>query len=181
MEKQVAVLEWKDKDGKDIVYNLSWAPFNMDIDMDELTTVHHWNLVAEILTIPTLLNKINQLKADAESALRIYKLEHDVLVAKKAEEYRKSLITNVDGKTKHPTVDAVANAVMLDKEVYVSKYTYYNIQRNVQVIDGLYWSVIAKQKEVDKFTSSLTPADLEKEIIEETINSILIRKREKKF
>ena len=106
MEKQTAVLEWKDENGEDKIYKFSWTPFDIDIDMDELTTVHHWNLIAEILTLPTLLNKINQLKADAESALRRYKLDHDILEAQKTEEYRKSLIEKVDSKTKHHKVSA---------------------------------------------------------------------------
>ena len=57
-------------------------PFDAEVDMDQLTMIHYYNLVGEIITIPTLMNRVGVLKAEADNAVRETKLAHKILEAK---------------------------------------------------------------------------------------------------
>lgn len=176
MEKEIQIIELRNR-----VISLKWQPFDAEVDMDDLTIIHYDNLVGEVLTIATLMNKVGTLKADAENALNTTKLSHKMLEARKANHYRKTLVSIVNERTKLPTVDQVADAVILDEEVSASKRNYYDMVRQAEIVDSLYWSVKAKEKKLDNITMSIVPEDFENKLVEGSINSVMIKMNQKKF
>jgi len=156
-------------------------PFDAEVDMDQLTMIHYYNLVGEIITIPTLMNRVGVLKAEADNAVRETKLAHKILEAEKAEYYRKKLTTDDGTKIKTPTVSQIEEAVVKDESVNKSQLNVFRIQKQAEVIDSLYWSIKAKEMKLNQISQNLSPSDFEKDILEESINGILIKVRPKTF
>lgn len=163
------------------IVHLKWTPFDSEVDMDALTIINYSNLVGEVITIATLMNKVGTMKADAVNALSNAKLDLKILEARKANGYRISLITDVNGKTKLPTKDQVEDAVTLDEEVITRRRGYYDKMRQEEIIDSLYWSVKAKEKKLDNITMSIVPEDFENKLIAGSINSVMIKISRKAF
>ena len=44
-------------------------PFNSDIDVDALTRIDYTNLIGEMVTISALMNKVGNLRAEAEKIM----------------------------------------------------------------------------------------------------------------
>src|SRR5690554_110459 len=174
MERDVHVIEYGDR-----IVSLYGKSFSTEVDMDELTTIHYDNLIGEILTISTLMNRVGILKANAENALNETKLGHKILEAKKSEELRRKLTKAGDGKS--PTVSQLENAVTLDEVVQESKMNYYTVVKQAAVVDSLYWAVKSKEMKLNHITQGITPEDFEKEILEGEINSVMIKISQKKF
>ena len=163
------------------IYKFKHKPFDSEVDMDELTMIHYDNLLAEILTIPTLMNRVGILKAEADNAVREVKLGHRILEAKKGDHYRKVLTSRDGDKVKYPTVSQVEDAVSCDEEVQSSLRNLYKYTMQLEVIDSLYWAVKSKEMKLNRISEGITPQDFEKEILEGTINGVLIKSMKKKF
>jgi len=176
MEKQTHFIEV----GKNI-YHLKSTPFDPEIDMDDLTRIHYDNLVGEVLTIATLMNKVGLLKADVDNEYREQALKVKILEAERSEYYREGLSTNDGKKTKKPTIAEVDNAVITDPEVQSHKRQLFKSQKQSEQIDSLYWAVKSKEMKLNKFADNLTPDDFQGEILEGSINSVMIKRSEKKF
>jgi hypothetical protein len=176
MEKERSIVELGDK-----VYAFFHEPFNSEVDMDDLTMIHYHNIVGEIITIPTLMNRVGILKADADNAFRETKLAHKILEAERSEYYRKKLTTEVNSKVKLPTITQVEDAVIQDEQVMESQLGLFKMQKQAEQIDSLYWAVKSKEMKLNQLSQNLTPSDFESEIIEESINGVLIKLQEKKF
>jgi len=176
MEREVNILEFGDK-----IYKFSHTPFDAEVDMDDLTWIHYDNLIGEIITIPTLMNRVGILQAEAQNAVSTVKLEHSILEAKKSEFYRVDLTTSDGTKFKYPTVSQLENAVSLDEKVSASKRNYFHVVKQANIVDSLYWAIKAKQQKIQHLSQSITPKEFEEGITEGTINGILIKKIEKKF
>jgi len=163
------------------VYVFYHTPFEAQVDMDDLTAIHYDNLLGDIITIPTLMNRVGILKADADNEVRTLKLYLNILEAKKSDYHRKKLTTDDGTKIKYPTVSQVENGVTQDQEVIDSKMKYYDACKQADIIDSLYWSVKSKEMKLNKVSEGITPTDFEKEILEGTVNGVLIKKMQKSF
>lgn len=163
------------------IYTFYHKPFDSEVDMDSLTMIQYDNIVAEIITIPTLMNKVGILKAEAENAVSETKLALRVLEAERSEYYRKKLTTTDGTKQKAPTVGQVEDAVVMDEQVTSSKMNLFKVQKQAEIIDSLYWAVKSKEMKLNKISEGITPADFEKDIIEGSINGVIIKSLEKKF
>jgi hypothetical protein len=158
------------------------------IDTEELLQVDSWNLVADIVTFPVLFNRIGNIKAEIDDLVRETKLDMDIFEAQLRQEYRKSLVTEVDDgkgkgghKLKYPTKDEVDDALIRDKRYKVKRDNLNRVLKEADIIDSLYWSAKSKDKKLDTMSAKLKPEDFEKEILEGTINSVLIRSHKNNF
>ena len=163
------------------IYHLKSTPFDPEVDMDDLTRIHYDNLVGEVLTIATLMNKVGILKADVDNEYREQGLKVKILEAERAEYYRDGLTTNNGKTTKKPTIAEVDNAVVTDPEVQDLRRELLRMQKQAEQIDSLYWAVKSKEMKLNKFAENITPEDFENEIIEGSINSVMIKKTKKTF
>ncbi len=155
-------------------------PFDTDIDVSELTRIHHHNMIGEILTCSVLLNRVGNLLADMEEHLSQSKLDFEIFMANQKEKKRKELTVEIidsKGKTKFdkPTLDEVDNAVFITPEYKIKRKNIIRIQKEFAYINSLYWSVKSKDDKLNKLSEKIKPEDFEKEIIEGVINGVMIR------
>jgi hypothetical protein len=170
--------------GEDKMIVLTLTPFDTDADMDDLTTIHHHNLIGEILTCPALLNRIGNLLADSREILSRAKLDFDIFYAQKYEEVVKkhtSSYTNSRQRVviEKPSSTEIDQLIIRTPEYKVKKNKIITLEKNHEILTSFYWAVKDKSDKVSKISDKLRPEEFEKEIIEETINSFQIKKAKK--
>ena len=169
---------------KDRIVILELLPFDTDVDMDEFTTIHYHNIMGEILTCSTAMNRIGNLLANYDEILAETKLDFDIFEAQMKEEKRKSLeFEDVDSKGvkkyKKPSQDEVEVAVIRDPRYKVKKKNLIEKQKNRDIINSFYWAVKSKDEKLNRITEKLRPEDFAGEILEEKINGVLLKVRNK--
>lgn len=169
--------------GGNKIFRLHFQQWEEDINIDELTQIDYTNIYAELITIPSLLNRVGIWKAQAENAFSRSKMDSDIEEAKESESQRLKLKRTEGVKVKWPTVKEIENAVTLSEEVQKSKKKVIRRRKDADYIDALYWSVKDKAKKLDRISNnmSLSPEDFEKELISGSINGILIKAYKKKY
>lgn len=152
------------------------------IDTEWLLQVDKNSPIGDICTFPVLFNRIGNIKAEIDDYLREVQLDFEIFQAQKREEFRKSLVTQIDDgkgkggkKTVYPTIAEVDDALIRSPEYKVKKIQLNKVKKEVDIIDALYWAAKSKDKKLDAISAKLKPEDFEKEILEGTINSVLIR------
>lgn len=153
-----------------------------EIDADDITKIHYHNIVGELLTCSTALNRIGNMKADANEVLAKMKLDFDIFEAQKDEDMRKALeFSKADAKgnitIKTPSNPEVEAAIKRSPEYKVKRKSIIEAQKNVDILDSLYWSMKSKDDKLNKITDKLRPEELEKDLLEESVNGIQIKVR----
>ncbi len=174
-EGNIVVLEFPTK-----MVTLILTQFDTDIDTDRLMFLQVHNIPGELMTWPIIMNRIGNLKADQESIVAETKMDFDIFLANWQEKKRKELtvpITDAKGNTKmdKPTKDEVENAVLLSAEYRVKHLHKIKIETYLKYVDALYWSAKTKADILLTYSAKLKPEEFEKEIIEGTINGIMIK------
>jgi hypothetical protein len=96
------------------------------------------------------------------------------------EEQRKKLqfeVADAKGNVKvnKPTQDEVESAIIRLPQYKVKKLNLIKTQKNRDIINSWYWAVQSKSEKLNKLTEKLRPEDLEKELLDETINGVMLR------
>lgn len=163
MEKIIIELK-----SKMVVLNV--LPFDTDIQIDDILRIDYSNLIGEILTFPVLLNRIMNLKAEMSNMVKESEVDLDVFEAELSEKKRRILSAN--GKV---TIGEVANAVKVDAAFIAKQKSHFSLIKNLDYLDGLYWSAQSKSKLLEKISDKIRPDEFEKDILEEAINGIMIK------
>lgn len=178
MAQEQLIIHFKDKEVVLQVKDFGNSP----IDTEELLQVDTVSPFSDIVTFPVLFNRISVLKAEIEDLLREAQLDFDIFEAQMREEFRKSLVKEIDdGKGKgglkksYPTVGEVDDAVTRSPKYKVKRTELNRIKKEVDYIDALYWSAKSKDKKLDAISAKLKPEEFENQILEGEINSVLIR------
>lgn len=157
--------------GTDKMLVMKITPFDTDIDVDDLLKIDYNNILGEILTFSVLFNRIAMLKADCQNIVNKSKVDLEVFEAELSEKKRNEL-TQLGAKV---TVGEVDNAVKRDPGFIRKKKDYFEKVKNFDYIDALYWSAQSKSKLLEKISEKINPKEFEKEILEGTINGIMIK------
>ena len=72
----------------DSTFTLRFDEFDEDVDVDSLLRIDYSNLLGEMVTFPTIVAKLGNMLAEAESQVNEKKLNLDVQEAKLKEEYK---------------------------------------------------------------------------------------------
>lgn len=147
--------------------------FDSEVDIDNLLTIDYSNLYGEAVTVPALLNQIGLLKAEAEKIYNNKKLEFDV----KESEIRKLIRKNAVSSGDKLTEKSLDEMVLLDGGYQVMKRNLISAKYDLDVVDNIWWAVKSKDTKLNNLIKGVTPAELFNELIEGTINNILINKR----
>lgn len=170
-----------DLPSKTIVLKLT--SFDTDIDADELTKIHYHNIAGEIMTSSVAMNRIGNLQAEMDALLSETKLDFDIFYANKEAEFRKSLVKHVvtsrSEKYEEPTNSEIDAAITRLPEFKEKKMHIIDLQKNKSYIDSLYWTLRDKCDKINRITDKIRPEEFEKEILEDTINGVIIKVREK--
>lgn len=147
------------------------TPFNTDIDVDDLLKIDYSNLLGEILTFSVIFNRIAMLRADCQNIVNRGKVELEIFEAELSEIKRNDL-TKLGAKV---TVGEIDNAVKRDPFYIKKKNNYFEKVKNFDYVDALYWSAQSKLKLLEKISDKLSPKEFEREILEGTINGVMVK------
>ena len=169
---------------KDRIIVLQIQDFDTDIDTYDLTSIDYHNILGEILTFSVVMNRIGNLQADMDEIVEELKFDIEIKEASLSEYYRKELTKKTtdskgNDKIKEPTIPEVKNAVLLDKAFDNLKRKLFRIQKEKKYIEALYWAIKSKDDKLNKLSEKLRPEEFEKEILEDTINDVIIKNKEK--
>lgn len=152
-----------------------------EIYLEDITSINHSNLYGEVVTIPALLNKIGQWKADYERKAREAKLYCDVYVSELKRQYRREAANN-NGKISIDDEEFKLTEKGLDELVLLNdKYQEYlmeqiEIESKRDKLDALWWSIKSKDQKLNNLLPKVTPKEFVSELIEGKINSFTIVK-----
>ena len=162
------------------IVTLKAVQFDTDVDMDDILKIDYANILGEVLTFPVILNRIGLMRADVEASVSNAKFDLEIYGAKLSEMYRKNLTTVKPGdgattKLSKPTKDEVDNSVLLDEGYQIRKRNLIGFEKNRQYIESLYWAAREKSTKLDYCSNGIKPTDFENEILEGTVNGVLIK------
>lgn len=171
-ENDSVILHLKNK-----VITITSQGFDSEIDIDDLLQIDPSNLYAELISIPVLINKVGQLKAEATAIYEKKKMDFSILEAKLSEYYR------VKAKEQEikPTEKWLEEKVTLDKAWGIEKKNLIEAQKNVEFMWGFWSAVLSKDNSLKTATRNIVPSEHENSLIEQKINTCLIKVKEKKF
>jgi hypothetical protein len=168
---------------------LIYSDFEDEIDVNELTRIHYENLWGEAVTVSTLLNRIGQLRAEAERIYDSKKFELNVLEADLKKRWRREAnkssgkfsITDDDGTVIFIklTEKSLDDAVLCDKGYQTVKNNEIKVKRDYGYIDSLFWAIQSKDRKLNNLLPQVTPGEFYDELIEGSINGIFIKKPKK--
>lgn len=177
--------------GKKVI-TLIFEDFDEQINVDDLTRIHYENLYGEAVTISALLNRIGLLKADVEEALELGKISLNVYEATCRKNFRreaaenagkckiKDIITEKDDWIKL-TEKSIEDFVLLDRGWQIKKKNVAKRKKDLEYVDSLYWAIQSKDKKLNNLLPKSVPEDFAKEIIEGSINGIMLKITDKKY
>lgn len=152
------------------------------IDMDAVTTINYSNLFGEAVTCSALLNRIGQLKADAEAIYNAAKLELGVYESRLKKDFRKESLLGggrvrlEDGTTVKLTENGLDDLVKMDKNFQtLSKEVIYR-KRDLDYLDSLNWAISSKDRKLNTLLPKVTPEEFWDGIVEGAINTFVIKK-----
>lgn len=176
MEQEIIKISLKNK-----IVSLKISNFDTDVDTEDILSIDFCNILGEILTFSVVMNRIGNLQAEADNLVNEARMELEIKAAELGEYYRKSLTKYItvkgqeEKKVTLPTVAEVDNATLLDAAYQNTRKKYIRLQKEKQYIDSLFWSAKSKDGKLDKLSEKLRPAEFEGEILEGTINGVMIK------
>ena len=157
---------------KDKIAVLTIQNFEGDIDVESLVQIDYSNILGEILTFPVIFNRIANLKAEANNLMNQSKFDLEIFEAQLYEEHRLKMSAESEKK---PTGKDLEAAVLRDTRFKIKKNSYIQAQKNFDYCDALYWSCQSKDTKLNKLIDRIKPGEFENDILEGTINGIMIR------
>lgn len=164
--KEKVVIQFKTK-----VVTLEIKDFQGVVNTEELLQVDYNNILGDIITFPVIFNRVAHLKAEVDSLLREVQLDFKIFEAQKYEEHKKSILGSGE-KATEATIDA---AITRDPQYKIKKMELFKVQKQVDIIDGLYWSAKSKGKMLEAISMKIKPEEFEGEILEGTINDVMLK------
>jgi hypothetical protein len=160
---------------------ISFEPFDTDIDLVDLTSIHHNNIYGEMATISTLLNKVGIFKEDVEEAVKNHDLELAVYKSDLFEMYRKKLSKRENYVRKEGYKIVEPGNTELENNVYTDKGYQMKVRENIRIhkhlgyINSLYWSLKEKCDIVKNLSKNTVPQEFQSGIITGEINTIMLK------
>jgi hypothetical protein len=155
---------------------------NHELDIDALISMNPMKVHQDVITTPTTMFRIGLLVADLEEAIDNAELDKRIFVesfSKKWKEKRmKEYADKVEG-AKKPTNADVETAYRTNP-VYKIKYQkIYSLQRNLKVMNNIYWSLKAKNEQLQnqyaKLIEGLREGAIQYEQLEGIYNDVEIK------
>lgn len=152
-------------------YTLIPKQFEGDIDIQSYLTIDHGNIIGELMTMPLVLNQISNLKAEVDNQVAEQKAFLKILKSTLEKDFKEE---KAGGKS--PTIN--------DLEIHVNTHDQYkdelskliNLEKKASYVEGFMWSAKAKIDALDKISSKLSPDEFNIDLLERSINNVLIKR-----
>ena len=161
----------------DTTYKLLFDDFDEDMDIDSLLKIDYSNIIGELVTFPVIVNRFGILLAEAESKVSESKLNLEVFEAKTKERLRNELAEANGGK--NPTVEALNNALLMNKAYQSLRRQFIEIQKTRDYVNSIFWSAKDKTSKIEKLSLTVQNSDIPDSVIEGRVNNVLIKKTKK--
>ena len=161
----------------DTTYKLLFDDFDEDMDIDSLLKIDYNNIIGELVTFPVIVNRFGILLAEAESKVSESKLNLEVFEAKTKERLRNELAEANGGK--NPTVEALNNALLMNKSYQALRRQFIEIQKTRDYVNSIFWSAKDKTSKIEKLSLTVQNGDIPDSVIEGRVNNVLIKKTKK--
>lgn len=158
-------------------YKLLFDDFDEDVDVDSLLKIDYSNIIGELATFPVIVNRFGNLLAEAESMVAESKLNLEVYEARTKECLRNELAEANGGK--NPTIEALNNALLMNKTYQVLRKNYIEKQKTRDYINSIFWSAKDKSEKLNKLSLTVQNGDIPDSVIEGRVNNVLIKKTKK--
>lgn len=158
-------------------YKLLFDDFDEDMDIDSLLKIDYNNIIGELVTFPVIVNRFGILLAEAESKVSESKLNLEVFEAKTKERLRNELAEANGGK--NPTVEALNNALLMNKAYQSLRRQFIEIQKTRDYVNSIFWSAKDKTSKIEKLSLTVQNGDIPDSVIEGRVNNVLIKKTKK--
>lgn len=158
-------------------YKLLFDDFDEDVDIDSLLKIDYSNIIGELVTFPVIVNRFGILLAEAESKVAEAKLNLEVFEAKTKERLRNELAEANGGK--NPTVEALNNALLMNKAYQSLRRQFIEIQKTRDYVNSIFWSAKDKTSKIEKLSLTVQNGDIPDSVIEGRVNNVLIKKTKK--
>lgn len=158
------------------------ASDNIDnIDMDSISMIDYSNLYGEAVTCSALLNRIGQLKADAEAIYSEAKLDANIFEASLRKQLRREALlgrgcVTVDDESVKLTEKALDELILLNKEYQALSKKVIYAKRDLDYLESLNWAISSKDRKLNNLLPKVTPDEFFDNIIEGSINTFVIKK-----
>ena len=158
-------------------YKLLFDDFDEDMDIDSLLKIDYSTIIGELVTFPVIVNRFGILLAEAESKVAEAKLNLEVFEAKTKERLRNELAEANGGK--NPTVEALNNALLMNKAYQSLRRQFIEIQKTRDYVNSIFWSAKDKTSKIEKLSLTVQNGDIPDSVIEGRVNNVLIKKTKK--
>lgn len=148
-----------------------------EINIEDLLQIDMNNIMEDIITFPVIFNRISNIKAEIDVLLRETQFDFSVFEAQKYEEHKKKLI----GAGEKATETSIDMAIKRDPAYKIKKFEVFEVQKQADIIDGLYWSAKSKDKKLEVISAKVKPEEFEGEVLEGVINSVMIKSYKSDF
>lgn len=148
---------------------LRWSE-DLEIDTEEILSIDYANIVGELLTFPVMFNRVGILKAEIEYQFSAKKMETDIAISHLTQNTRAMLLAQ--GKMTEKQLEAAVETDIQYREI---KMSLFEVKKQSDIIDSLYWSAKSKDKKLEVLSAKIKPEDYEKEIMEGSVNGIMIK------
>jgi hypothetical protein len=82
---------------------------------------------------------------------------------------------------KNPTVQETEDHITMDPVIKNLRLKYIRSEWDLEKLDSMYNAVKDKSYKLNNLSKSLTPQDFESELVEGTVNGLMIKLRDKKY
>lgn len=147
--------------------------WDYDFNPDEILRIDPYNIFAEVITIPVLVNRMGVFVAQMRSYVKRKKLDLEV----KEAEVRKLFRQKAEKK---PTVQETEDHLAMDGAVRAAKLELIKLQEDLERLESYYESSKDKSFKLNNLSKHLSPEEFDKEIIEGAINGVFIKLKEKR-
>lgn len=153
-----------------------------EIDVDDISTIDYSNLYGEAVTCSALLNRVGQLKADAEAIYSTTKLELNIYESQLKKKIRREALLGGgrvkldDDSTIKLTENGLSELVYMDKGYQAMSKKLIYTKRDLDYLESLNWAISSKDRKLNNLLPKVTPEEFYNNIVEGSINTFVIKK-----
>lgn len=142
----------------------------LELDPEDILRIDYGNILGELLTFPVVLNRIGVLHAEGISNVSTIKLELEILEATLRTEIRKR------SPEKKYTAEQLSDLIHQDDTYLTARVNLIEAERNQAILANLYWAAKDKSNKLDSISHKLSPKEFEQDLLQTTVNGILIKR-----
>lgn len=154
------------------------SEFDADVSYEDFLKIDYSNILGELITFPVMMNRIGLLRATYEEIVKTKKFEAQIYESKLKNYYRKKFLASGEKK---PTVDEIETAVRTDQGYGIIMSNLFKAEKGFAMIESMYWATKDKSGKLDRIADKISPKEFEKEILEGSVNGIMIKFKKSKL